>query len=57
MIKTLNDLLSLIALLIVTFLCLRIFVGSLIKKDNELSTDTMLTRKEYLKDYINNEED
>ena len=55
MIKTLNDALSLIALIIVTFLCLRIFVGSLVKNND--SQDTIFSRKEYLKEYLNNEEE
>lgn len=55
MIKTLNDFISLIALLVITFLTLRFFIGSLISKQNE--NETHVNRLDYLSDYINNEED
>lgn len=56
MIKTLNDVLSLVALVILTFLSLRIFVGSLVK-NNEVNVNSDTSRTEYLKDYLNNEDD
>ena len=55
MLKTLNDFLSLIALLIITFLSLRIFIGSLFNK--ERTNESRISRFKFLKDYINNEED
>lgn len=55
MIKTLNDLVSVIALIIITFVSFRLFIGSLFKNSNETATHS--SRLEFLVDYINNEEE
>lgn len=55
MIRTLNDLISLISLIIIAFLTIRFFVGSLIGNNNE--KNTRRSRIKLLADYINNEEE
>lgn len=55
MIKNLNDIISLIALIILTVLSIRLFIGSLFRNDED--QDSKLTRREILLDYLNNEEE
>lgn len=57
MIKNLNDLLSILVLVITCVYCIRIFVWSYIKKEEKNHIDETEKKWQLILDYIDNEEE
>lgn len=57
MIKTLNDFISIVALVIISAICVRFFVGSFFSKNKNNAKNTYTLKRKLLYDYTNNEEE
>lgn len=57
MLKNLNDILSLVALIILTVLSLKILFGALFFNPNEKNSESKVSRRYLFKNYLDNEDD
>ena len=57
MIKNLDDLLSLLVLIIITIISLRLFIWSFVKTNGSDDSDNNINKWQLIKDYIDNIEE